>query len=434
METSRAVVLGGSMAGLLAARVLADAYPEVVIVERDALPDGCAHRRGVPHGRHAHALLARGQEALEELFPGLTAELVAAGAPAGDMLADVRCHFGGHRFRQGPTGLVVLCASRPALEGHVRARVRALPSVRFLDRCDVAGLAVSPDGRRVTGARVIRRADGSAAEEIDADLVVDATGRGSRTPAWLAELGFPAPAVEQVRIGVGYASRGYRLDRATVGALGILVAPTPDRPRGGVLGALEGDRYLLTLCGVLGDHPPTDPAGFAAFARSLPVPDIADALHGAEPLDEPVAFRFPASVRHRYERLLRFPDGLVVLGDALCSINPIYGQGMSVAALEALALRGHLDRGVRPLRVLRDLAAVVDAPWEIATGGDLTFPAVPGRRTLRTRLVGRYVGRVHAAAAADAALGGAFLRVAGLVDRPEALLRPRIVGRVLRAA
>lgn len=313
--------------------------------------------------------------------------------------------------------------------------MRALPAVRFLDGCDIAGLTVSGDARRVTGARVIRRADGSAEEVLDADLVVDATGRGSRTPAWLAALGHPAPEAEEVRIGVGYASRGYRLPSgAAGGALGVLVGPTPAHPRGGTLGALEGGRHLLTLCGVLGDHPPVDPAGFAAFAPSLVVPDIADAIRDAEPLDDPVAFRYPASVRRRYERLTRFPDGLLVLGDALCSFNPVYGQGMSVAALEALALRPHLRRDVRPLRVLRDLAAVVDPAWDMVVGADLSFPGVPGRRSLRTRLVGRYVARVHAGAARDPALGTAFLRVAGLVDRPEALLRPGVVGRVLRTA
>ena len=169
------------------------------------------HRRGVPHGRHLHALAARGQQALEELFPGLTAELVAAGAPAGDLLADARLYLSGHRLRRAHSGLVLLCASRPLLEGHVRARVRALPNVRLMDRCDVVGLATTPDGRRVTGVRVLRRADGSAEELLRADLVVDASGRGSRTPAWLDALGYPRPDREQVQIRLGYATRTYRL-------------------------------------------------------------------------------------------------------------------------------------------------------------------------------------------------------------------------------
>ena len=431
----RAVVLGASMAGLLAAKVLSDSYGQVTVIDRDELPEASTHRRGVPHGRHIHGLLARGQQALEELFPGLTAELVAHGVPAGDMQADTRLFFSGHRLRQAPAGLVVLCASRPVLEGRVRARVRALPNVRLVDRCDVVGLATTPDRRRVTGARLLRRADGSAEEALGADLVVDATGRGARTPAWLEALGYPRPEREQVRVGLGYASRIYRLPPDALGGdLAVLLAATPRHPRAGALQVLEGDRWMVTLAGILGDHPPTDPVGFLDFARSLRFPDIYQAVRDAEPLDDPVAFRFPASVRHRYEKLDRFPDGLLVMGDAVCSFNPIYGQGMSVAALEALALRRHLERGTapRPRRWFRELARVVEVPWDIAAGGDLVFPGVQGRRTAKVRLVNAYLARLHAAAAHDADLAGAFLRVAGLVAPPGSLLRPGVAARVLR--
>jgi 2-polyprenyl-6-methoxyphenol hydroxylase-like FAD-dependent oxidoreductase len=433
----RAVVLGASLAGLLAARVLADAYAQVTVIDRDQLPETAMHRRGVPHGRHIHGLLARGQQALEELFPGLTAELVAHGVPAGDLLADTRLHFSGHRLRRAHAGLVVLCASRPVLEGHVRARVRALPNLRFVDRCDIVGLAAAPDGRRVTGARVLRRADGSAEEVLSADLVVDATGRGSRTPVWLEALGYARPAKEQVRIGLGYTTRTYRLPPdALDGDLAVLQAATPQHPRAGALQLLEGDRWMLTLAGILGDYPPTDPDGFLDFARSLRFPDIYQAIRDAEPLDDPVGFRFPASVRHRYERLDRSPDGLLVMGDAVCSFNPIYGQGMSVAALEALALRSHLERGTppQPRRFFRDLARVVEVPWEMAAGGDLVFPGVQGRRTLKSRLVNAYIARLHAAAAHDASLASAFVRVAGLVAPPQSLLHPKVAVRVLRGS
>ena len=431
----RAVVLGASMAGLLAAQVLSDSYGQVTVIDRDELPEASMHRRGVPHGRHLHALAARGQQALEELFCGLTAELVADGVPAGDMLADTRLFLSGHRLRQAPTGLGLLCASRPVLEGRVRARVRALPNVRLVDRCDVVGLATTPDRRRVTGARLLRRADGSAEEALGADLVVDATGRGARTPAWLEALGYPRPEREQVRVGLGYATRTYRLPPDALGGdLAVLQAATPRHPRAGALQVLEGDRWMVTLAGILGDHPPTDPDGFLTFARSLRFPDIYQAVRDGEPLDDPVAFRFPASVRHRYEKLDRFPDGLLVMGDAVASFNPIYGQGMSVAALEALALRRHLEHGTapRPRRWFRELARVVDVPWDIAAGGDLVFPGVQGRRTAKVRLVSAYLARLHAAAAHDADLAGAFLRVAGLVAPPGSLLRPGVAARVLR--
>ncbi|MEV6490764.1 FAD-binding monooxygenase [Actinoplanes sp. NPDC051633] len=430
----RAVVLGASMAGLLAARALADSYGQVTVVDRDELPDTATHRRGVPHGRHIHALGARGQQALEQLFPGLTAELVADGAPAGDMLTDARFYFSGHRMRPARTGLMLVCAGRPFLEGHVRARLRAMPQVRFLDRCDVVGLATASDSGRVTGVRVLRRTDGSAEELLAADLVVDASGRGSRTPAWLEAAGYPRPEREEVRIGLGYATRIYRLPADSLdGQLAVLDAATPDLPRTGALQRLEGDRWILTLAGILGDHPPTDPDGFLDFARSLRFPDIHEAVRDAEPQDDPVGFRFPASVRHRYERQDRYPAGFLVTGDAVCSFNPIYGQGMSVAALEALTLRRHLERGVepQPRRWFRDLARVIDVPWDMSAGGDLAFPGVPGRRTLKTRLLGGYLARFHAAAASDAHLSTAFINVAGLVAPPRLLLRPDITLRVL---
>jgi 2-polyprenyl-6-methoxyphenol hydroxylase-like FAD-dependent oxidoreductase len=184
-----ALVLGAGMVGLLAARVVAEAYDSVTIVDRDELPDHPAQRRGVPQGRHAHALLARGQHALEELFPGLTADLIAHGAPAGDVLGDVRMQLGGHQLRRTNTGLTVISVSRPFLELHVRQRVRALPGVRFAPPSDIVGLSATPDAHRIVGAKILRRTDGSAEETIDADLVIDATGRGSRTPVWLAALG-----------------------------------------------------------------------------------------------------------------------------------------------------------------------------------------------------------------------------------------------------
>jgi hypothetical protein len=251
---------------------------------------------------------------------------------------------------------------------------------------------------------------------------------------WLEALGYGRPARDEVRIGLGYTTRNYRLPPGALGGdLAALHGLTPQHPRGGAFQLLDAGRLMVTLGGVLGDHPPTDPDGFLAFARSLRFPDIYETIRDAEPLDDPVAFRFPASVRHRYERLTRFPDGLLVVGDAVSSFNPIYGQGITVAALEALALRRHLEPGVQPQprRFFADLARLVDVPWDIAAGGDLLFPGVPGRRTLKVRLISAYLARLHAAAAHDATLSSAFVRVIGMVAPPQSLLGPSVVGRVL---
>jgi hypothetical protein len=216
--------------------------------------------------------------------------------------------------------------------------------------------------------------------------------------------------------------------------LGVLIAATPASPRGGALAAIEHDRLLVALFGILGDHPPADRAGFAHFAATLQFPDIHDIVREAEPLDGLVAFSHPTSVRHRYEALCSFPEDLLVMGDAVCTFNPIYGQGMSVAALQALALREHLREQPRPqpLRYLRKIGRIIDVPWDMASGGDLLFPEVQGQRTMRTRLLNAYLARLLAGAAEDPKLGRAFLRVAGLVDPPPALFAPSVAGRVLR--
>jgi 2-polyprenyl-6-methoxyphenol hydroxylase-like FAD-dependent oxidoreductase len=433
-SNNQAVVLGASMAGLLAARVLSERYGQVVVIERDVLPPTGEHRRGVPHGRHVHGLHPRGREILEELFPGFTASLTASGAVRGDILGNVRWQLSGHQLHQAMIGLPGLLASRPFLEGHLREMVRRLPAVRFLEDCSVSGLTVTADKRTATGVEV-RGSGGGSPAQVAADLVVDATGRGSRTPAWLEHLGYQRPAQERVEIGLGYATRTYRL---RPGAMGgdqlILTAATPANPRAGFLAATEGSRHMLTVAGICGDYPPTDPPGFDEFVAGLPSADIAAAIVGAEPVNDPVPFRFPASVRHRYERLAVFPAGLLVIGDAVCSFNPVYGQGMTVAAAQAMVLRGLLARQAVPdgRRYFREITAAIDVAWDIAVGADLAFPQVPGKRPAKVRLVNAYLPRLHAAAARDQALAAALVRVIGLKDRPEGLLRPDRMLRVLR--
>jgi 2-polyprenyl-6-methoxyphenol hydroxylase-like FAD-dependent oxidoreductase len=430
----RAVVIGGSMGGLVAARVLSEAYERVTVLDRDALPDGPAARKGVPQGRHAHAVIPGGRAALEELFPGLTAEAEGLGAPVGDAGTCVRWFQLGARLAPAPIGLRGLHVSRPLLEDRVRARVRAIGNVELIDRADVAGLATSPDRSAVTGVRVIRGRDGSAEERLDADLVVDASGRGSRTPRWLAELGYAPPAEESMRVDVTYVTRTFRARREAAGGdLAIVIGATPESPRLGVLIELEGGVWIVSLAGYLGERAPVGLEGFLAYAATLSNPDIADALRGAEPLDDGATHRFPASLRRRYERLRRLPDGLIAFGDALCSFNPIYAQGMTVAARQALALRGCLARGAAglPRRFHRRAAREVDPAWKVVASSDLRIPAVEGARPAPVRAVNAYMARLLTGARRDPRLSEAFLRVAYLVDRPERVMRPAILLRTL---
>lgn len=433
-ETTRAVVLGGSLAGLFAARVLADAYDEVLIVDRDVLVGVTEPRRGCPQGRHINGLLARGQLAMEEMFPGITEELFADGVPTGDLAGDVRWYFNGKRLKQQQAGLVCVAASRPMLEKHVCARTAALSNVSFAEQHDILGLETTADRSRVTGVRVQRLGDDNE-KVIDADLVVDATGRGSRTPLWLEELGYAQVEEERKKIGLGYVTQHYKLLVDPYhGDLSINPVASAALPRGAIFTKTDGGRVELTTYGILGDHPPTDQAGLYEWLKTLAVPDIYDALQHAEPLDEPVAFRFPTTLRRRYEKLDRLPDGLLVTGDAVCCFNPVYAQGMTVAALGALTLRAHLHTGAAPQpgQYFRDLAHdVIDPPWEMTNTVDLSFPGVEGERTLKIRMGQAYLARVQEAATRDGKVTAAYMRAAGLVDRPEALMRPSLILRVL---
>jgi 2-polyprenyl-6-methoxyphenol hydroxylase-like FAD-dependent oxidoreductase len=431
----RAVVLGASMAGLLAARVLSDAYERVTVVERDMLPNRPENRRGVPQGRHAHVLVPRGAQVLDELFPGLLDDLVAGGAPVIRDLGELRLSPAGHRLcLEGRPARPFICqASRPFLEGHVRARVRALPAVEVLDRCEVLGLVTTTARDRVTGVRML--AHGAHAEEtLAADLVLDATGRGGRAAAWLAAIGYDQPPQEQLTIHLRYATRHLRLrPDALQGQKFVTIGAEPGRPTGLVLFAEEQDRWILTVIGYDRYQPPTDPSDFLAFVETIAPPDVLAAIRDAEPLDDIVAYRFPANLRRRYERTRRFPEGLLVFGDALCSTNPAYALGMSVAALQAAALQDTLAGGGCHLarRFFRAAAKPINMAWQLTVGSDLSLPQVQGPRPMPVRIINAYVHWVLTAADRDPAVAAQFLRVASLQDPPVRLFRPSTALRVV---
>ena len=431
-----AVVLGAGMAGLLAARVLADAYERVTVVERDPLLETTQNRRGVPQGRHAHLLVPRGTQILDELFPGLVEDMIAGGLPVIRDFAELRFAPGGHLLcLRGRPGQPFICqGSRPYLEGHVRARVRELSAVEIVDRCESVGLVTTATRDRVTGVRILHLAADGAEETLDADLVVDATGRGGRTPAWLAKIGYDQPPVEQLTIQLKYATRHLRLRPGALGGQKMVsIGAQPGRPTGFVLFAQEQDRWILTAIGYDGHHPPTDPEGFLAFVEAIAPPDVFAAIRDAESFDDIVAHRFPANVRRRYERLRRFPAGLLVFGDAICSSNPAYALGMSVAALQAEALRDSLAGGDHDLarRFFRAAARPVGMAWQLTVGADLALPQVKGPRPPPVRVINAYVNQVLIAAERDPAVAEQFMRVVALQAPSKRVFRPSTALRVL---
>ncbi len=333
--------------------------------------------------------------------------------------------------------LEIVGATRPLLESVVRDRVRARSGVRFLEDRDALGLLTTPDQSRVTGVRLGSR-DSNPEETLAGDLVVDATGRSSRSPQWLADLGYASPDEERLRVGVHYTTRLFRRKPGDLpGCQHVVVTIPPDDRRGGLVLAVEGDRWLVTLVGLLGERPPADLDGFVEYARTLWARDLHELVAAAEPLGEASTGGFPSYVRRRYDRLRRFPSRYVVTGDAVCSLSPVYAQGMSVAIGEARALGQVLDRHgldrVGP-RVFQRTRRTVDAAWTMATGADLGHPAVEGPRPARWRLINAYVNRLLRVAHRDPVVAKAFMDVSGMVASPQHLMHPRIVSRVFTGA
>ncbi|MCL2584847.1 MAG: FAD-binding monooxygenase [Streptosporangiales bacterium] len=435
---SHAVVIGASVAGLLAAAVLAERYDRVTVYDRDTLPDGAETRKGVPQSRQAHGILWRGTDTFDRLLPGFADDLTAAGAVSFDQQRDLITYLDGYLLRPAESGLIIRGVTRPTLEHLVRRRVLALDGVSAAAGTDVTGLTAS--GGRVTGVRV-RPAGGDAAEDavpVPADLVVDAAGRGSRAGNWLGELGYPAPEEEQVRAGVVYVTRYYAAAPGVLeGKAGVMTTPYPGRHRGGGVLRQEGDRFVVFLTGMVGDDPPVDDDGFLACAETLE-PETAEVIRRCEPLGDAVKMRYPVSRRLRYDKLDRRLDGFLATGDAVCTFNPIYGQGMTAAALEALELRRILAAGpgIGDLtrRYLQSLGKLTSGPWTLSASGDLRFPAAEGRRHPADRFFLAYTDWYRAAASVDPELGRTFLRVANMLDSPLSLLAPARIAAVLRSA
>lgn len=429
-----AIVIGASMGGLLAARALADFYTTVTVLERDAFPAADTARKGVPQGRHTHGLLARGSAVLEEFFPGYNTEVVArSGGLIGDVANDVIWIGRNVRLANDPSDLIGLLASRPVLEGHLRRRLLALPNVRAMENCAVQGLVTDSVCKRVTGVRTC--VEGKPEETINGDLVVDATGHGSSSAAWLEALGYQAPASEKVEIGICYMTRTYRRRPTDLdGKHGIVVAGSAPNWRSGVMLAQENDSWIVSTGGFLGDDAPDNDQGFLAYLATLPTMEIHDVVARAEPLTDYRRYRYVSSLRRRYEKLARFPENYLVFGDAICSFNPVYGQGMTVAAEEALTLQQCLRAGSYDLarRFFGAAARIVDIPWDIAVGNDLRHPQVKGARPPMLRFINWYIGKLHLAATQDSTLATAFLKVVNLMVPPSSLLSPAIAWRVWR--
>jgi 2-polyprenyl-6-methoxyphenol hydroxylase-like FAD-dependent oxidoreductase len=430
------VVIGGSIAGMLAATVLAEHFELVTIFDREPPATAPVPRKSVPQARHSHLLLPPGYAIMRDLLPGLFAEIEAAGPPRVDLARDMAWHhFGRWRPRFRADIMTTLC-TRPLLEYHVQQRVLALPRVRVQGGCTVERLLA--DRQQITGVR-IHRPDGSVAD-VAADFVVDASGRGSRLPDWLAELGFARPREDAVRIDLGYTSRLYAPPADFAGGWKFLVSyPNPPHSwRGGLICSVERGAWSVSLNGYFHDYPPTDEAGFLEFARSLTQPYIYEYLRKARPLSELRAYRLAAVRRLRYESLGGLPERLYVVGDAVCYLNPMFGQGMSLAAFGAEALRVELRARHDKLEGLgraaqRRLGRRLAMPWFLTTSLDLRFPQAQGGRPPWLPLVHRYIDGLMQTVTTNRRVCLKLYRVLAMQSDGRALLAPAALLPVLRA-
>ncbi len=434
-----AIVIGSSIAGLLTARVLSKHFQSVTLVERDKVEDQPIARKGQPHTRHLHGLLVHGLQTLCEYFPDLLDGLRSSGNEELDMGLSMRWFCNGNYRTRFEFGWKSLSTSRPFLEWQIRRRVLALPQIRLVDEHSVLKLLATGDSRRITGVELAKRESKDKAQALFADLIVDASGRGSVTPRWLQALGYAKPEESTVTCGAGYTSRLYeRNAQDPNGKEWVFITPeAPNEYRAGGAFPIENNRWIVSLGGWHGNHAPADEAGFMAYAKSLPAPDVYDIIKRSLPASDIVVHKFPASQRRHYEKLRNFPEGYLVLGDAVCSFNPLYGQGMTAAILQAKELdrllenrRGNLVGLYKPY--FTSIARIIDIPWRTAVGEDFRFPETKGKKAPGTDLINAYVAKVHRATHHDPIVGNMFLRVMNLMAPPTSLFHPQILWRVFR--
>ena len=430
------VVIGASAAGLLAARVLAESFARVTVVERDQVPAGPESRKCVPQARHTHAMLMAGSEIIEGLFPDIWNEMVAEGTVYTDMAGDwVWFHHGVWKARES-SGVSMYCQTRPFLDWHIRRRLKQHDNVSFIEECTVTSLMHDSARKRVLGVH-LRHKSGTE-EALDADLVVDASGRGTKAPRWLEELGYGRPLEEEIKVDLGYSSRLFKPPAAPARDwTNMMVLPrAPHETKAGNIFPVENGLWSVSLVGYVGDYPPADDEGFMAFAKQISRPEFYEALKDAEPITPIATHRVPASIRRYFEKMPRFPEGYAVLGDANCCMNPVFGQGMAAAALGADALQHALAKHPPGEISLSGsyraaVAKISAAAWRLPAIEDLRYPQMIGARPLGIELVQWYVGWLLDLSSIDSQAHRLVLEVISFKKPFTVLLAPSVVIKVL---
>ncbi len=435
----RAIVIGGSIAGKLAARVLSDYFNEVVIIEKDAeINSPQTARNGVPQAVHGHALLKSGEEILEKLFPGIIQELIASGSVASDFAQDISWYHHGSWKMNYPSEIGTLQQSRPFLEYHLHCRVNRIENIRYIYEAKVKKLLTSTDHSRILG--VVYQAKEENTSELKADIVVDAAGAASLTPKWLKELELPNPEKTEVKIDLQYASRLYQtLSPMEISWKGMLVYPNPpEQTLGGGIYQIEDGKWMVTLLGYGLDKTIAEEETFLKHAQSLDHPIIFEVIKDGVPISEVSNYRFPKLRRFHYEKHKNLPNGLIVIGDAFCRIDPIFAQGMSLSALEAMALKDVLEQyklhqslNKISKKAHQRFSKILMVPWLIALVEDFRFKNTAGKRFLGLRFMQSYIKKVVLACATEKDVYNSFIQVLHLKAHPVTLFSPKVLRSVL---
>lgn len=433
---AHAIVIGGSIAGLLAARVLSDHFERVTIVDRDTLPDSPEPRQGAPQAAHVHVLLRGGLLIMQRLFPQLDDDLAQAGALSLNWTRDLVTFTPAGWSPRFDSEYTTRTCSRGLLEQMIRRQVDAIGNITSAARCEAIEPQAAETQSVFTGLKVHDRSrSDNALVELAADLIVDASGRTSKGLNWLAALGYAAPEETVINARVGYATRVYRRPanfNADWKAMMVRTRP-PFGLRGGLIYPIENDQWMVNAAGAGAERPPTDEALFLEFIRNLIHPALYDAVKDAEPISPLHAYQRTENRLRHFERLTRWPENFVVLGDAACAFNPTYGQGMSVAALEAQALDRWLRTSQSTLAFQQQLMQVVRGPWLMATNEDSRLPHVEGATSSRfDKLYQRYIDEFIWLCGSDPRALNIFMGVTHLVKPPTAMLAPTMALKVMR--
>ncbi len=442
---ARAVVIGGSVAGLTAAHVLSKHFAQVTIIERSELANGAEFSKGVPQARHPHILLLRGERILEEHFPGFRQNLLAGGANRLNFGNDLKMRFPDGWLPHYDTPMEAIAASRRLLDYTIYQRVAENPNITFKANSEVESLCTDDGDQRVIGIQIRNRVTGRI-QDIPAELVVDASGRSSKAPQWFTQLGYTPPAEQSVNAFPGYATRIYEIPPTfTEEWKTLYIMPNPPEvTRGAIILPMEGNLWHLSLIGMNGDHPPTDEAGFLEFAQSLVSPAVYDAIKEATAVSPIWGYRNAENRLRRYDKLDRYLEGFVAVGDAVYALNPVYGQGMTLAAVASQLLDQCLSEQTQQAndnelaglaaKFQKQLKKELAIPWQTATNEDMRWPNTEGKQELdpASKLIGRYFKMVLKAMPHNIKITDAFFRVQHMIAPPTLLMRPDILANVIK--